>query len=158
MSKHTLHDALFNAIINDNRTLLIELSRVLLIPERLARLDLRTTKYGSNVFTDAQGKERRADVIFSVMTKDGQRIVFVVEHKSSQSKDLFSQLLIYQQLLNTIKADRVVPIVISNAAGRWHLPRRFRGTFASGVDVVSGETAIDLVTCCCIYLITAVRN
>ena len=143
MSKHTLHDALFNAIIDDNRTLLIEWLRVLLTPKQLVYLDLHTTKYENNVFTDAQGKERRADVIFSVMTKDGQRIVFVVEHKSSQDKALFSQLLIYQQLLNTIKTDRVVPIVISNAAGRWHLPRRFRATFASSVDEVSGETALD---------------
>ena len=143
MSKHALHNALFNAIFNDNRTLLIELLRALLTPKQLIQLDLRTTKYENNVFTDAQGKERRADIIFSVMTKDGQRIVFVVEHKSSQDKALFSQLLVYQQLLNTITAERVVPIVISNAAGKWHLPRRFRTTFASSVDLVAGETALD---------------
>ena len=32
---------------------------------------------------------RRADAVVSVMTKDGRRVVFLIEHKSTQSRDVF---------------------------------------------------------------------
>ena len=40
------------------------------------------------MFTDAEGNERRADAVLSVMTEDGQRVIFLIEHKSTQDKGL----------------------------------------------------------------------
>ena len=65
-----------------------------------------------------------------MMTKDKQRIVFLIEHKSTQSESLLLQLLNYQVLLEAYMGSKVVPIVISNAEGEWHIPQRFQDKFA----------------------------
>ena len=138
MTKRAIHNAMFVAIITNNRVLIVELLII-----QLAKLDLRTLKFEATVFTDAEGNERRADAVISVMTEDGQRFIFLIEHKSSQNKGLFGQLLIYQALLETHLADKVIVIVISNAKGRWRLPQRFRGKFAKSADAVGGDVALD---------------
>ena len=143
MTKRAIHNALFVAIITNNRAFTIELLTILLPPEQLAKLDLRTLKFEATVFTDAEGNERRADAVISVMTKDGQRVIFLIEHKSTQDKGLLGQLLTYQALLETYLANKVIVIVISNAQGRWRLPRRFRGKFAKSADVVGSDVALD---------------
>ena len=143
MTKRAIHNALFVAIITNNRALITELLVCLLPPEQLAKLDLRTLKFEATVFTDAEGNERRTDAVVSVLTKDGKRVVFLIEHKSSQDKGLFGQLLAYQALLETHLADKVITIVISNAKGRWRLPRRFRDKFANSADAVGGDVALD---------------
>ena len=142
MTKRAIHNALFVAIITNNRVLSIELLTFLLPPEQLANLDLRTLKFEATVFTDAEGNERRADAVIVVMTKDGQRVIFLIEHKSSQDKGLFGQLLAYQALLETHLAAKVIVIVISNAKGSWRLPRRFRSKFAESADAVGSDIAL----------------
>ena len=154
MTKRALHNALFVAIINNNRVFVIELLRALLSPAQFAMLNLRTLKFLATVFTDAEGNERRADAVVSVMTKDGQRVIFLIEHKSTQDKALPTQLLIYQALLQANLADKVIVIVISNAQGRWRLPRRFMGEFGESANVVGGEISPRIsAICCCICLI-----
>ena len=143
MTKRALHNALFVAIITNNREVIVELLTFLLPPEELARLDLRTLKFEATVFTDAEGNERRADAVVSVMTKDGQRVVFLIEHKSTQDKGLLGQLLNYQALLETHLADKVITIVISNAKGRWRIPLRFQGKFTKSANAVGSSVALD---------------
>ena len=92
---------------------------------------------------DVEGNECRADAVVSVMAKDGQRVIFLIEHKSTQDKALFAQMLNYQALLETHMADKVIVIVISNAQGRWRLPRRFMGEFSKSANIVGGEIALD---------------
>ncbi len=136
MTKRAIHNALFVAIITNNREVIVELLTFLLPPEEFARLDLRTLKFEATVFTDTEGDERRADAVVSVMTKDGQRVVFLIEHKSTQDKGLLGQLLNYQALLETHLADKVIPIVISNAKGHWRIPLRFQGKFTKSANAV----------------------
>ena len=143
MTKRALHNALFVAIITNNRVLVIELLSLLLPSEQLAKIDLRTVKFEATVFTDAEGDERRADAVISAMTRDGQRIIFLIEHKSSQDKGFFGQMLTYQALLETHLAAKVITIVISNSKGRWRLPMRFRSRFAGSVDAVGDDVALD---------------
>lgn len=54
MTKRAIHNALFVAIITNNRALITELLIFLLPPEQLAKLDLRTLKFEATVFTDAE--------------------------------------------------------------------------------------------------------
>ena len=130
MTKHALHNALFVAVIANNHTLVIELLNYLLPCEQLAKLDFRTIKFESTVFTDGDGNERRADAVVTVLTKDRQRIVFLIEHKSTQSESLLLQLLNYQVLLEAHLGSKVIPIVISNAEGEWRIPQSFQDKFA----------------------------
>ena len=95
------------------------------------------------MFTDAEGNERRTDAVVSVMTKDSQRVIFLIEHKSTQDKGLLGQLLNYQALLETHLADKVITIVISNAKGRWRIPRHFRGKFTESANAVGDSVALD---------------
>ena len=139
MSKHALHNALFMAVFTNNKKLATELLKYLLGKQRSAQLAFRTLKFETTVFTDNEGRERRADAIISVMTKDGRRVVFLIEHKSTQSRDIFKQLLAYQTILYTEAADEVIPIVISTAKQRWRLPQRFR---ASANDI-GGAVTLD---------------
>ena len=69
MTKRALHNALFVAIITNNWVLIKELLAFLLPPEEFAKLNLRTLKFEATVFTDADGNERRADAVVSVMTQ-----------------------------------------------------------------------------------------
>ena len=143
MTKRALHNALFVAIITNNRVVVIELLAFLLPPEEFAKLNLKTLKFEATVFTDADGNERRADAVISVMTKDGQRIIFLIEHKSTQDKGLLGQMLNYQALLDTHMADKVIVIVISNAKGSWRMPMRFQGKFAKSANAVGSSVALD---------------
>ena len=143
MTKRALHNALFVAIITNNRVVVIELLAFLLPPKEFAQLNLRTLKFEATVFTDADGNERRADAVVSVMTKDGQRVIFLVEHKSTQDKGLLGQMLNYQALLDTHMDDKVIVIVISNAKGRWRMPMRFQGKFAKSANAVGSSVALD---------------
>ena len=95
------------------------------------------------MFTDADGNERRADAVVSVKTKDGQRIIFLIEHKSTQDKRLLGQMLNYQALLETHMDDKVIVIVISNAKGRWRMPLRFQGKFAKSANALGSSVALD---------------
>ena len=105
MTKRALHNALFVAVITNNQAAVIELLASLLPPEDFARLNVRTLKFEATVFTDADGNERRADAVISVMTKDKERVIFLIEHKSTQDKGLLGQMLNYQALLDTHLAD-----------------------------------------------------
>lgn len=93
MSKRALHNALFMAVFTNNAKLAAEMLKFLLGKKKAANFDFRTLKFETTVFTDAEGNERRADAVISVMTKDGKRVLFLLEHKSTQSKDIFKQLL-----------------------------------------------------------------
>lgn len=126
MSKRALHNALFMAVFTNNAKLAAEMLKFLLGKEKAAQFNFRTLKFETTVFADAEGNERRADAIISVMTKEGRRVLFLIEHKSTQSKDIFQQLLSYQTILYANAPDEVVPIVISTAKSKWRLPRRFR--------------------------------
>ena len=143
MTKRALHNALFVAIITNNWVFIEELLAFLLPPEEFLMLLLRTINFETTVFTDADGNERRADAVISVMTKDGQRIIFLIEHKSTQKKGLLGQMLNYQALLDTHMADKVIVIVISNAGGRWRMPMRFQGNFAQSANAVGSSVALD---------------
>ncbi len=143
MTKRALHSALFTAIITNNRVFIEELLALLLPPEEFVRLVLRTLKFEATVFTDADGNERRADAVISVMTRDGQRIIFLIEHKSTQEKGLLGQMLNYQALLDTHMADKVIVIVISNAKGRWRMPMSFQGKFANSANAIGSNVALD---------------
>ncbi|MDE3270278.1 MAG: Rpn family recombination-promoting nuclease/putative transposase, partial [Pseudomonadota bacterium] len=92
MSLRALHNALFMAIFNNHAQLATKILKRLLGKERAAKLDFRTLKFDATVFSDAEGNERRADAIISVMRKGGRKVVFLVEHKSSQNKNIFKQL------------------------------------------------------------------
>ena len=137
MSRRALHNALFTAVFTNNKKLAVELLKFLLGKERATQLDFRTLKFETAVFVDAEGNERRADAVVSVMTKGGQRVVFLIEHKSVQSRDIFTQLLEYQTILYTDAADEVVPIVISTAKRLWRLSSRFR---PASTDICVGVT------------------
>ena len=115
----------------------------MLPPEEFLMLLLRTIKFEATVFTDADGNERRADAVISVMTRDGQRIIFLIEHKSTQDKGLLGQMLDYQALLDRYMADKVIVIVISNARGRWRMPMRFQDKFAKSANAVGSSVALD---------------
>ena len=143
MTKHALHNALFAAIITSNRALAIELLKFLLQHEQLAKLDFRTLKFETTVFTDADGNERRADAVVTIQTKDKQQIVLLIEHKSTQDKGLLLQLLTYQVLLETHLGGRVIPIVISNARRNWHIPQQFRDKFAGSANSIGDGVALD---------------
>ena len=143
MIKQALHNALFTAIIANNRVFIKELLAFLLPPEEFLMLLLRTLKFKTTVFTDADGNERRADAVISVMTKDKQRIIFLIEHKSTQENRLLGQMLDYQALLDRYMADKVIVIVISNAKGRWRVPMRFQGKFAKSANAVGSSVALD---------------
>ena len=80
MSKRALHNALFTAVFTNNVKLAAELLKFLLGKEKADKFDFRTLKFETTVFTDAEGNERRADAIISVMTKDELRVVFLIEH------------------------------------------------------------------------------
>ena len=143
MTKRALHNALFVAIITNNWVFIEELLAFLLPPEEFVMLLLSTIKFEATVFTDADGNERRADAVISVKTKDGQRIIFLIEHKSKQEKGLLGQMLDYQALLNRYMADKVIVIVISNAGGRWRMPMRFQGNFAQSANEIGSSVALD---------------
>ncbi len=139
MSKRALHNALFTAAFTRNVKLATELLKFLLGQERAAQFDFRTLKFETTVFTDDEGNERRADAIVSVMTKEGKRVLFLIEHKSTKSKHIFQQLLSYQTVLYAEAADEVVPIVVSTAKSKWHLPRAFRAAHSN----VCGEVSLN---------------
>ena len=40
-------------------------------------------------------------------------------------------------------ADKVIPIVISNAKGRWRIPLRFQGKFAESANAIGSSVALD---------------
>ena len=127
MARGVLHNSLFFAVLVGNKTMVIEILKKLLEKSKWAKLDFRTLKFEGSVFIDAEGNERRADAIISVMTKDGRLILFLIEHKSSQNKTVLTQLLSYQTILyHQKKSVEVVPIVISTAKERWRIARRFR--------------------------------
>ena len=147
MSTRALHNALFTAVFTNNKKLAVELLKVLLGKERATRLDFRTLKFDTAVFTDAEGNERRADAIVSVMTKEGGRVVFLIEHKSVQAKNIFTQLLSYQTILYADAMDEVVAIVVSTAKSGWRLSSRFRDSsndICSEVTLDFGYLLLDL--------------
>lgn len=137
MSKRALHNALFMAVFTHNVKLAAELLKFLLGKERATKFDFRTLKFETTVFTDAEGNERRADAIVSVMTKDGRQVLFLIEHKSTQSKDIFKQLISYQTILYANASNEVVPVVISTAKSKWRLPQRFRAASDNICDEVA---------------------
>ena len=112
-------------------------------PDEFASLDIKTLKFEATVFTDADGNERRADAVISVMSRDGQLVIFLIERKSTQDKGLLGQMLNYQALLDTHMGDKVIVIVISNAKGRWRMPMRFQGKFANSANAVGSNVALD---------------
>ena len=148
MSRGVLHNSLFFAVLIGNKTMAIEVLKKLLKKSEWAKLDFRTLKFEGTVFTDAEGNERRADAIISVMTKDGRLVLFLIEHKSSQNKTVLIQLLSYQTLIYHQKGDvEVVPIVISTAKEKWRITRRFRlpsNNLCSEVTLDFGYLLLDL--------------
>lgn len=143
MTKRTLHNSLFVEIITNNRVLIKDMLTSLIRTDELMHLDFRTLASETTVFSNTDGDERRADAVISVKTRDGHKIIFLIEHKSSQDKALLAQLLNYQALLETHFATKVIPIVLSNAKGRWRLPMRFRGKHHTSVDTIGSDVALD---------------
>ena len=126
MARGILHNALLVAVFGGNKVMAMETLKKLLGKSKSVKLDFRTLKFEGTVYTDAEGNERRADAIISVMTKDGGRVLFLIEHKSSQNKIVLTQLLSYQTILYQEEQTEVVPIVISTAKAQWRVARRFR--------------------------------
>lgn len=143
MSKHDLHNALFGTVFSGNKRLVVEVLRFLLGKDKATQLDFRTLKFEPTVFADTEGNERRADAVVAVMTKSGGKVVFLFEHKSYQNGKFFRQLLVYQATIYAQSGELVVPVVISNAKGKWWLPRRFSQTFPNAIGSVVGTETID---------------
>ena len=139
MARGILHNSLFVAVLVGNKTMAIEILKILLGKIKSSKLDFRTLKFEGTVFIDAEGNERRADAIISVMTKDGRLVLFLIEHKSYQDKTVLTQLLSYQTILYQKGAVEVVPIVISTAKKKWRITHRFR----LPTDNLCGEVTLD---------------
>ena len=102
------HDAFFHEIFQ-HQVFCKELFQLLFTEQVFNLFDWTTLKRESSHFQDAQHRERRADLILSVVARDSgreYRMFFMIEHKSTQDSGAMQQILEYQTCTTRLKIIR----------------------------------------------------
>ena len=128
-SKNFLHDSLFKKVYGNTKYCL-DVFHLVLTPAEFALFNWDTLKSEATVFLDSNWKEKRTDLVFSVKLKKTQRavrMIFLLEHKSGQDKELLFQLLAYQTQIYSQRNDPVIPILVYHGRERhWQGPLNFQ--------------------------------
>ena len=98
-----VHDLLFKEVYVHKKYSL-DIFKLIFSPLEFELFDWETLEPKRSMFVDKGGREKRADLIFSVKLKDSSKekkeqnvqIIFLLEHKSQNSKNLCHQMLGYQ--------------------------------------------------------------
>ena len=93
-----LHDRLFRDVYSKERNSM-DLFRLIFTPYEFQLFDWETVHAEFTEFWDEGLREKRADLIFSVKSKDSEKdvqIFLLLEHKSGQDANLLQQMLEYQ--------------------------------------------------------------
>ena len=92
--------------------------------------DWTTLKRESSHFQDSQHRERRADLILSVVARDSgreYRMFFMIEHKSTQDSRAMQQILEYQTCYYAVKDHPLITILVYHGhTKKWKSPLQFQ--------------------------------
>lgn len=87
---------------------------MILPPRQLRLFDWKSLKSEMNTLIDAQGSEKRLDLLFSVKIKGSRKkakIMLLVEHKSYKTSHVLKQMLGYQAVVYERQDEAILPIL-----------------------------------------------
>ena len=119
-TKFQLHSILFKEIYSNPRYA-IDLFCLILTPSEFRRYNWKTLKTEESVYVDLGGREKKADLFFSVeykKSREAVHVAFLLEHKSYQDAELLEQLLRYQTSIYITKKRPIVPILVYHGRER----------------------------------------
>ena len=108
------HDAFFQEIFQ-HPVYCKELFQLLFSEQVFNLFDWTTLKRESTHFQDAQHRERRVDLIPSVVARDSgreYRMFFMIEHKSTQDTRAMQQILEYQTCYYAVENYPLISILV----------------------------------------------
>ena len=127
------HNLLFKDVYKEKRYSM-DLFKLTLSKEEMDLFNWKTLKVKKKSFYGPEWENKRADLIFSVKIKKSHQnteILFLLEHKSYKSQDIFLQLLEYQVFMYRKNNTPVIPMVVYHGKSKkWHLPIHFKETLA----------------------------
>ena len=141
--RETPHDAVFKAYFSD-----IQVAREYILnfyPEELRKeIDLTSLRKLDTSYVSARFAKSFSDVVYGSKTLSGRDalLVFLFEHKSSQTKHIFLQLLDYmlqkweEDVKNKQKLSVVIPTVVYHGKTGWK-KRNFAADFGILPDYLS---------------------
>ncbi|MCY4643129.1 MAG: Rpn family recombination-promoting nuclease/putative transposase, partial [Bacteriovoracales bacterium] len=109
--KGPIHDHLFKGVYQGTRYAL-DIFSLVLTKREFQLFNWKTLRSELTDYIDEEGKEKRADLVFSVSLKSSKKkakILFLFEHKAQRRRDLFSQMLTYQAAIYSRRDDPVIP-------------------------------------------------
>ena len=124
-----LHDRLFRDVYSKERNSM-DLFRLIFTPYEFQLFDWETVHAEFTEFWDEGLREKRADLIFSVKSKDSEKdvqIFLLLEHKSGQDANLLQQMLEYQTRMYSRQNSMIIPILIYHGKQKeWNNALRFQ--------------------------------
>ena len=127
-SKKAVHDYLFRDVYTKKKYSL-DLFRLSFSPLEFELFNWETLKTELTTFMDDEWKAKRADLAFSVELKDSQKkvkVILLLEHKSSENKNVLTQLLSYQARIYSHHNYPIIPIIVYHGEKKkWQGPLEF---------------------------------
>ena len=122
------HDHFVRKVLSEKRYCL-DVFKLILSKKQIALFDWETLKTELSSTIDEKGKEKRMDLLVSVLRKDTRRpnkILFLMEHKSHHDPKLLLQFLRYQTEIYQNSSDPIIPVLINQSQNKvWKGPLNF---------------------------------
>ena len=122
------HDHFVRKVLSEPRYCL-DVFKLILSKKQMALFDWETLKTELSSTIDEKGKEKRMDLLVSVLRKDTRRpnkILFLMEHKSHHDPKLLLQFLRYQTEIYQNSSDPIIPVLINQSQNKiWKGPLNF---------------------------------
>ncbi len=126
--KNFIHDLFFREIFSQKKYAL-DIFRLILTKREFKLFDWNSLTCELSSFFDAQGREKRTDLPFSVQLKNSHnriKLLFLLEHKSWQDPKAMQQMLAYQTGMYERTQDPVIPVFVYQGKDRkWKGPLDF---------------------------------
>ena len=129
---HGIHDLLFKEVYAHKKYCL-DIFKLIFSPLEFKIFDWETLEPQLRMFVSEEGREKRADLIFSVKLKEKKeqsvQIIFLLEHKSSPSEKLCHQMLGYQAGVYSSCEYKhpILPILVYHGREKdWRAPLSFQ--------------------------------
>ena len=144
----TVHDTLFKDIYVNVR-FATDIFRKVLSPRQFRLFDWKTLEPQATVFVDHEGRQKMADLVFSVKTKRTGKtadLVLLVEHKSYRNDGHLQQILEYQTVLYAKRKNPIIPILVYQGGDKaWKPKLNFQDSLVGMTRTIEEEFGGDIL-------------